>query len=1096
MGEYNPHAPYIIGQEWVPIDDYDLVYSPSVNSVEYGTTFTFDDPKQVSMARFYVQGPISQPMSRQCALVNVYPTGLINSAGPIKQVTIPCTNATVTGSTTLSGSSVTDALYNPSDGGFITFNYNGSNLQYLQMFFNTSAYPQLNGKRILNVSLMYTGSVRDVLADTGIGISITTEFVNPNKLWQSMTVLEQMDDADRTVQFLGENIISNTGTFNLSTSVSNSSFSSVFSEEILPLNLGDVNNFWLPGVQPSGQRTDLPWTYDDLLKFEATAATASRQRLRIQLIIPATAGTASFATFPQVTFRYMALRVTYCDETRVAYGGREFVYNLGANSIPIYSISRQASPTLSPGTYLATLSLVSTGATDFGLNLNGQFPPLNATRELYPIPSHTPIKINVPFPIDESIVDKQFSTEITTILPQLSLHVSGGAALLEPHVYGRQAKGQVYGSFTVTQEIDDTVALGSAEWPWVRFYARRYGNTTVPLTVTIAGSTASIDPEEFDAITEITHEFWREVTLELDPPLVMGTGIIPQAIWSATGEKAGNRWEILGTAAPSITGSIPGSLVTQVPTVQRLGPATYGQPVSGSTINMAWLPQLGPYVTSTTDDESADVSVIFSQSPPVISGFGAESMSQVLTGIGQNCGIDPCCVPSELYYTRLSWTPPGGPPEPSAVAPNLYDIFDRSETNSWGTPNIGPAYTAFNLASALSVVDNVGLITVAAGPGTVEGALISAADSANFDVTVTLSNQNGGAMVAGISARSLTDAHETWISVNSSSSVDLILANGSGLLVSLDISTNSYITTGAGSAVNIRFMIDGDVIKVKTWAPNTTEPTMWQIETTDTAITDIVDYLIFAEDLSGAGAIIGVSDLQISPPRYWFGSYEIQRMDTVEPEWKTIMKATNPALSEFNDFEARVGIVSTYRIRQLNVYDFYGPWSTEVSGMVPAPGVEIGCLGDNGHVLIFTSNERQDGGINLAYSSVWLDEQVEENFTFPEAGFVQMQAMYDRDFYVAFRPLERGGEQFSRTLLVQAAAIAPETLADFTSLRDMAWATVNYICVRDEDANRWLATVSVPSGNVLRNRRMYLAPVQISEVTDTPTPVDASPWPI
>jgi hypothetical protein len=151
--------------------------------------------------------------------------------------------------------------------------------------------------------------------------------------------------------------------------------------------------------------------------------------------------------------------------------------------------------------------------------------------------------------------------------------------------------------------------------------------------------------------------------------------------------------------------------------------------------------------------------------------------------------------------------------------------------------------------------------------------------------------------------------------------------------------------------------------------------------------------------------------------------------------------------------------------------------------------VTIGC--NTGHLLIFTSNEEQDGSINLAYSNAWESGQrVEENFVFPEAGFVQLQAMYNRDFFVAFRPLERGGEQFNRTILVQAAAISPETLADFTGLRDMAWANVSYICVRDEEGNRWFATVLVPGGRVLRDRRLYLAPVDVIEVTDTPSPVN------
>ena len=258
----------------------------------------------------------------------------------------------------------------------------------------------------------------------------------------------------------------------------------------------------------------------------------------------------------------------------------------------------------------------------------------------------------------------------------------------------------------------------------------------------------------------------------------------------------------------------------------------------------------------------------------------------------------------------------------------------------------------------------------------------------------------------------------------------------------------------------------------------------------DAAVATEDDISIFV----AGGNILSFDNIEVTPPQYWFGNYEIQRRDEVETTWKTIMSATSSAVTGFNDYEARPGILSDYRIRRNNVYNFPSEWSDIVSDTIPAPGAgDSECL-DNGHMLLFTTNEHQDGSRNLAYSSIWLDRQVDENFTFSETDFVQMQAMYDRDFYIAFRPLERGGEQFTRTILVQAAAISPETLADFTSLRDLAWDSINYVCVRDEDGNRWLANVQVPSGNVLRNRRLYLAPVNIIEVTDTPTPVDPDPW--
>lgn len=222
-----------------------------------------------------------------------------------------------------------------------------------------------------------------------------------------------------------------------------------------------------------------------------------------------------------------------------------------------------------------------------------------------------------------------------------------------------------------------------------------------------------------------------------------------------------------------------------------------------------------------------------------------------------------------------------------------------------------------------------------------------------------------------------------------------------------------------------------------------------------------------------------------------FGYYELQRQDTVT-DWQTIMAATNPAATGFNDYEARPGMQSSYRIRTVTDQGFFGPWTATVNLTLTDPGASGGASFGQGHILLFTSNEVQNGSVNLAYASTWdgAGAQAEESFNFPEAGFVQLQAMYNKDFFTAFRPLERGGEQFQRNVLVQAAAIAPETLADFTSLRDLAWDSLSYVCVRDEDGNRWFASVTVPEGRVRLNRTIYIASVNIVEVTATSTQVN------
>lgn len=215
------------------------------------------------------------------------------------------------------------------------------------------------------------------------------------------------------------------------------------------------------------------------------------------------------------------------------------------------------------------------------------------------------------------------------------------------------------------------------------------------------------------------------------------------------------------------------------------------------------------------------------------------------------------------------------------------------------------------------------------------------------------------------------------------------------------------------------------------------------------------------------------------------GSYiEVERRDDFT-DWALVasVPVTGTTVEfAFNDFEARVGQESEYRVRRCNVLDFCGPWVTG-AGTLTSPGITG--AEDGNSVLIFTSNAVT--GSSLAYIMQFESDPVEE-FGFPEAGFTQMRTQYQKNFFTAFRPTERGGETFTRDVLVHAAAIPPVSMANFASLRDLAWDTLPYVCVRDELGNRWFANVQVPSGRVRRDRSVYIAQIVITEVTDTPAP--------
>lgn len=1084
MGNYNPHAPQILGQEWVPIRDENLAFSPIVNSLEVGTIYNQPAAQRVRDARFYVDQVPAPPNGFQTAMVNIYPAGTEDETGPIRQVIIPCSSGAITGAnmTLFGASTVAEAVYLPGDSKYIEVAYNSGTPQRFGMFFAVNQYPVLGNKRILNVSLLYAGSVSDTDPVSGDQAS----FISPDPA-VFLTSVDQMNDAGVGQTFSPPTFSANTGTLDQIASTINAATSAVNSNQVLGvLSLGDVNNFWNPAASPGSTEERLPWRYVDLQRFEASAA--NRMMIRIQTQIPQTklSGTSNSVN---MRLDYFALRVIYCEEKRLAYGGRKFIaYNRGANIITMRDQSFVTDPVLPAGQYLPTLSWVSPGQITFGSGLLGDFPKLNAVEELYQIPSHPGVQVNVPFPLEDRI-ESTFTSEFTHILPQLTLHASGGT-LTDPHAYGRQAAAQVYGANTATQEIYDDISGVSASYPQVRYYARRFGDTTVPLTLTgsgaLVGSTASITVADFDALAEIL-DGWREVTLRFSAAPTMGavTGT-PGWTWSAVGETAGNRWEVLAASAPAISG-VPSNLYNLVPSPNQLGTGTY-QPVLGDTVNLNWMPQgvASPWVTGASDDAATDAVLIFSQDPPTITGVTLTAQTQTVTGIGLDCGTLPCCIPSGISYQQVTWSLPNG-----SVGLGL-DGFTEVDATGWGSADVGGSWTPSGPAAEYSKTGVIGTITPS-----VERYITLANIGANFDIIGHMGLQAVPATSTGrvgLLGRFTDSSNHMVLQIQTSAvtqlSVALITHRIAGVSSTIVGPVTLPVSVNAGAMVWARFMCNGTSVKAKIWPGEITdEPASWLLEGTESSLTTGNGAGAYARsDVVSPGNVAIFDYFKAGPPAYWFGGYELQRYDTVTQEFETIMLATDPGLSSFNDFEARVGITSVYRIRSLNALNFAGQWSATVSGAPPTPGVTGGCTNMTG-ALIFTSNADQSGASNAAYAMVWENDPIED-FKLAEADMVTFQPMYGRDGSIAFHGTERGLEAFDRTLLLQSAAIDPTRLADAKTIRDLAWNGLPYICVRDDIGDRWFANVRIPAVNARLNRTKYMARVEITETTLTPYPVN------
>lgn len=655
--------------------------------------------------------------------------------------------------------------------------------------------------------------------------------------------------------------------------------------------------------------------------------------------------------------------------------------------------------------------------------------------------------------------------------------------------------GKQAGGFVSLHRVTTGLVLAADTWYWLRFRVEQDPNDpTQQLIQAKAWQDGTPQPAAWQAsATDSDYPnpgFVGLATLadspdgsarqmHVDDFAVVGEVQIGQLQFTAPGLSRPEQWQILGAE----------SLGTD-PRINS--PATYGQPNAGTEVNFRDF--------FTPQPPSSDATVLLSQDPPQPGDLAVALVELPLAPIGgSECLADPRCLPESLSYHRITWSPV---PYPEEI---ITDIFNRSETGQWGTANLGGNWTDeggspsdFSVTTVAPGGFDAGVHHTDTGTGPLYSTIGSGIDEVDIRTVLFLQNPagiDGGGVQMGVVLRYQdTDNHYQVrvIVADPDLTAQIVLVEGG---VETVLAEQVFPLAGFFNALTfLRVQASGEVIRAKVWDVNDAEPVQWPqgLAVADTTFpagavglrsmlaADVTTGPVDAFYFQFAATGIQQSIFTI------FGRYEIQRSDAVEPAWHTIGTIASPDVTEFNDYEARVGIASFYRVRITNLLDFPGPWSTIATAALPAPGV--GGSADHG-VLIFTSNQLQDGTGSLAYVMQW-PRSPREAFDFPEVETQALQRIFGKDYFTAFRPLERGGEQFTRTLLVQNAAVAPPILdRAFSSLRDLAWEQLPYVCVRTEQGDRWFANVAVPDGEISNRRRTQLAQVTITQVTDTPAAI-------
>lgn len=1047
MADYNYHRPDIVGMEWVPIKN--AMYQPDT-VIERGYTFSVPVTGGAIVPRrgiYYVEEPPVGVTVTQVPLVSVYAKDSLAFGQNVVKVIAPCELATGTGDGIFTGGTGADTLQNSSDNAYYQFGASPPDNGTLTLRFDV---PSTILGTVLNVSLVYTAS--GDLARLGaspnfllMGIAKT----GGNTVVYGTGILEGGtgvfgDDTVRQGRVSFGNIDPN-GPYTTGNAFT--------TNERIPWNSENLNLF-NNGASPQ---------YSVVISWNNTTALTSKLHYAALEITTSALAEPILVGGLGVGFDNVGLASTYV-------AGPNYV-NLFADSFPAVT-----GTALKPADYVVTFRLGDVG--DMRTNAfqapalasTNSRPTVNALRELYQEPPIRGVQIDRPRTANELL-----NVQTSSIIPTVGITTTGSptTAYAECHGYENQALYVNFSIFSnIAQDFRSVNRYGPLPYPWFRFYARRKdGIECTGLRVDGPdGCFATISGEDLDALPEIV-DGWKEVTLRFESP-----SPVPVMDNSLTLEQFFIRYE---------------------PTTLGANFQEVGMEVLGAASDTALLPanyQPGTNVLS------SDVVFLFSTDPPAVTGLSVTPTSFPVTGIGVDCAPN-ACIPTMVPYNRVTWSIPNFQTE-------IFDSFDRTLASSWGNANTGQLWTnTGGAASDYSVASGDGIHTITS-TNVARHSTIGPSTLRDFDVTTTvlmpLSVEVAGAPWSNSILGRFTDVNNNYrfqaeITTDETTFTISIIRRVGGADTTLATGTvDMYPVLGALTTVTnnvaIRASAQGPVLSMKMWnADDQDEPNTWQLIVTDSTFTAGqvgVRTIANTGNTNTLPLTFSYHMFWTSPLRENFSHYELQRRDEWT-DWQTILTATSPGVTGFADTEARIGITSEYRMRSVNVHDFTGPWSVTVTGTALNPATGLSTDPTTHEILVFSSNTDQSGARVLAYSQVWENNPSDEMTYFEGEGMVQFQRMFGRDYQVAFHGLERGGVQFTQTLLVQNAAVSNPVLERaFLTLRDLAWASMPYVCVRTSNGDRWYAAVEVPSGTIARKRRQQLVQVRVTQVTDTAYPAD------
>ncbi|MFE2019892.1 hypothetical protein ACFW9O_17835 [Streptomyces sp. NPDC059499] len=219
----------------------------------------------------------------------------------------------------------------------------------------------------------------------------------------------------------------------------------------------------------------------------------------------------------------------------------------------------------------------------------------------------------------------------------------------------------------------------------------------------------------------------------------------------------------------------------------------------------------------------------------------------------------------------------------TAITSPVKDAFGRTAASSWGTADVGGAWSiGFGSASDFSVASNYGIMTLTSTNASRIMRITSPLADTDVYVDVATSALATGGSLYGMSVCRYASSNDYYMARIEFTTAQAVILSVRKRVAGVDTQLGTFttaLTHVAGTFYRLRFQMEDTELRAKVWATTSTEPTTWQAMGTDSVHTDALSV--------GCRAVSDTANTNVS------AQVRFDNFNVVNPQLFTVTRSVN-----------------------------------------------------------------------------------------------------------------------------------------------------------------------------------------------------------